>query len=126
MQLTSDKHVSQTQFDQRQADLIQNKRSFTPDSEYQQINRQASKEKNVNMLPKKSSSRSLKQTNSTKAISKFSNNKQQYSNKSSTEMNNVKIRMDSNQMKRRNEKISSTHQLPINRKQDSDSHMQEK
>ncbi len=110
VQLISNKHLSQTKFDQQKANLIENKHNLNLE-ENQKINRQISKDRKINLLPKKSSSRSLKQS----TTSKVSTDKQQYSNK-----------VEDNQMKRKGDKVSSTQQLPTNQRRNSDHYIQEK
>lgn len=88
------------------------------------MNRQLSKDKKLNLLPKKSSSRSLKQEKSSKIISKLPSYNQQYLNESQTEMMNIKTRTNSNIFEKN--QILSAQQLPIKQKVNSDYHIQEK
>lgn len=84
------------------------------------MNRQVSKEKKMNLLPKKSSSRSLKK----EKISKLPSYYQQYLNESETEMLNVKTRKNSNisenkQIITKEEKILTPQPSSINQKRNS-------
>jgi hypothetical protein len=92
------------------------------------MNRQGSKEKKINLLPKTSSSRSLKPST---IISKLPSNTEQYFNESQTDMMNIKSRMNSNlpennQIITKREKFLSAQQLPIKQNFYSDHHIQEK
>ncbi|CAF3483834.1 unnamed protein product [Rotaria sordida] len=122
MQLISNRQTPQT-------NILKNRHH----DENQKFNHQLSKDKNMNsrenLLPNKSSLRSVKQPQTTKknkiphrlSLSKLSSNTQQYLNELQTKMMDVKIRsnsniFDKNQSKKKGNKNLNVQQLSINKK----------
>ena len=97
VQLISNKHLSRMEFDQQQANLIEN-------------NRQVSNDKKLNLLPKKSSSHS----------------DESLTNRVNAKIRTDSHTVEETQMNRKGNKVYSTQQLPTNQKRTSDHDIPEK